>query len=83
MHAPPQTDVILDRTAGYGMFSFMDGYSGYNQSQIAPEEPIHTTFITPLGLSCFNVMPFGLKNAGATYISGAHPPCSSYHGPKL
>jgi hypothetical protein len=44
----------------------MDGFSGYNQIKMAPED-MKTTFITPWGTFCYKVMPFGLKIAGATY----------------
>ena len=49
------------------MFSFMDGFSGYNQIRIAFENQSKTAFLTPWGVFCYQVMPFGLKNAGATY----------------
>ncbi|CAL9011686.1 unnamed protein product, partial [Prunus brigantina] len=45
----------------------MDAYSGYNQIFMHPEDQAHTSFITDRGLYCYKVMPFGLKNAGATY----------------
>jgi len=45
----------------------MDGFSGYNQIKMYPEDEKHTSFRTPLGVYCYTVMPFGLKNAGATY----------------
>lgn len=45
----------------------MDGFSGYNQIKMALEDMEKTTFITPGGTFCYKVMPFGLKNAGATY----------------
>ncbi|PKI35361.1 hypothetical protein CRG98_044238, partial [Punica granatum] len=48
-------------------FSFMDGFSGYNQIRMAGEDKIKTTFITMWGTFCYKVMPFGLKNAGASY----------------
>ena len=47
--------------------SFMDGFSGYNQIKMYPDDEKHTSFRTPLGVYCYTVMPFGLKNAGATY----------------
>jgi len=49
------------------LFLFMDGFSGYNQIKMAPEDIEKTTFITPWGTFCYKVMSFGLKNAGATY----------------
>ena len=47
--------------------SFMDAYSGYNQIAMHPPDQEHTSFVTDKGLYCYNVMPFGLKNAGPTY----------------
>lgn len=47
--------------------SFMDGYLGYNQIQMAPEDEEATTFSTPIKIFCYRVMPFSLKNASATY----------------
>ena len=49
------------------MFSFMDRYSGYNQIRMAAKDAEKTTFKTPIENFHFTVMPFGLKNAGATY----------------
>jgi len=45
----------------------MDGFSGYNQIKMYPGDEKHTSFRTPLGVYCYTVMPFGLKNTGATY----------------
>jgi hypothetical protein len=45
----------------------MDGFSGYNQIQIHPADQYKTAFITPWGMFAYRVMPFGLKNAGATF----------------
>ncbi|VVA39662.1 PREDICTED: RNA-directed DNA polymerase homolog, partial [Prunus dulcis] len=58
---------LVDATAGHALLSFMDAYSGYNQIFMHPEDQAHTSFITDRGLYCYKVMPFGLKNAGATY----------------
>ncbi|XP_072066954.1 uncharacterized protein [Arachis hypogaea] len=45
----------------------MDAYSGYNQIQMHPSDQNKRVFITEYGNYCYKVMPFGLKNAGATY----------------
>ena len=45
----------------------MDGFSGYNQIWMAPKNREKTAFITIWGTFCYKVMPFGLKNVGATY----------------
>ena len=63
----PHIDMLVDNIAKFDIFSFMDGFSGYNQIKMAPEDMEKTTFITPWGTFCYQVMPFGLKNAGATY----------------
>ncbi|MBW1279398.1 reverse transcriptase family protein, partial [Escherichia coli] len=47
--------------------SYMDAFSGYNQILMASEDREKTAFITDRGIYCYKVMPFGLKNAGATY----------------
>ena len=49
------------------MFSFMDGFSGYNQIRMAPKDVEKTAFRTPMSNFYYTIMPFGLKNVGATY----------------
>uniref|UniRef100_A0A2N9EZ34 RNA-directed DNA polymerase n=1 Tax=Fagus sylvatica TaxID=28930 RepID=A0A2N9EZ34_FAGSY len=56
-----------DSAVGYAMFSFMDGFSGYNQIRMSTRDAEKTAFRTPIGNFYYTVMPFGLKNAGATY----------------
>ncbi|KAG8481981.1 hypothetical protein CXB51_026895 [Gossypium anomalum] len=63
----PHIDTLVDNTAGYSLFSFMDGFSRYNQIKMHLEDMEKTTFVTMWGTFCYKVMPFGLKNAGATY----------------
>lgn len=45
----------------------MDAFFGYNQIKMNPKDEENTSFITENGIYCYKVMPFGLKNAGATY----------------
>ena len=63
----PLIDQIVDATAGHETLSFLEAFSGYHQIPIHQPNTEKTTFITPHGLYCYNVMPFGLKNVGATY----------------
>ena len=63
----PRIDQLVDSTAGHELLSFMDAYSGYNQIRMYGPDELKTTFTTDRGLFCYQVMPFGLKNAGATY----------------
>jgi hypothetical protein len=63
----PHIDVLVDNAAKSSIYSFMNGFSGYNQIKMAEADKRKTTFITPWGTYCYKVMPFGLKNAGATY----------------
>lgn len=58
---------MVDAASGHEMISFMDAFSGYNQIKMKQEDEEKTSFITSLGTYCYKVMPFGLKNAGATY----------------
>ena len=63
----PRIDQLVDSTAGHKLLTFMDAFSGYNQIKMDEEDQKKTAFITSQGLYCYKVMPFGLKNAGATY----------------
>ena len=58
---------MVDATARHDRMSFLDAFQGYHQIALSVEDREKTTFITPLGIYCYKVMPFGLKNAGATY----------------
>ena len=60
-------DTLVDNTAKNSLFSFMDGFFGYNQIWMALKNREKTTFVTIWGTFCYKVMLFGLKNAGATY----------------
>ena len=57
---------MLDRLAGHEYYCFLDGYSGYNQIAIAPEDQEKMTFTCPYGTFAFRRMPFGLCNAPGT-----------------
>ena len=63
----PHIDLLVDSTTDHSIMSFMDGFSGYNQILMALEGMEKKTFITEWGTYCYKVMPFGLKNARATY----------------
>jgi hypothetical protein len=63
----PSVDQIVDDCAGSEIFSLMDGFSGYNQINIAPEDQHKTYFICPWGTFTYRKLHFGLKNAGATF----------------
>ena len=62
-------DRLVDSTAGYVILSFVHANAGYHQILLAEEDQPHTAFITSFGVYCYKIMPFGLKNAGATYQS--------------
>lgn len=67
-HFPlPRIDEIVDSTAGYERLCFLDAYLGYHQIRMNEQDEIKMCFITPFGCFCYITMPFGLKNAGATY----------------
>ncbi|XP_040369382.1 uncharacterized protein LOC121051265 [Rosa chinensis] len=67
-HFPlPFIDQMLERLAGHEYYCFLDGYSGYNQIPIAPEDQDKTTFTCPYGTFAYRRMPFGLCNAPATF----------------
>ena len=63
----PFIDQIIDECAGCEIFSFMDGFSGYNQINIHPQDQSKTAFICPWGTFAYQKLPFGLKNSGATF----------------
>lgn len=63
----PRIDQLVDSASGNKLLSFMDAYSGYNQIRMDPDDEEATAFYSDNGVLCYRVMPFGLKNAGATY----------------
>ncbi|CAN6696991.1 unnamed protein product [Malus baccata var. baccata] len=58
---------MLERLAGHSFYCFLDGYSGYNQIVIAPDDQEKTTFTCPFGTFAYRRKPFGLCNALATF----------------
>ncbi|CAL2258020.1 unnamed protein product [Prunus armeniaca] len=58
---------LVDSTSGNQLLSFMNAYSGYNQIMMYDDDKAKTSFIIERGTYYYKVMPFGLKNAGATY----------------
>ncbi|XP_038690528.1 uncharacterized protein LOC119989207 [Tripterygium wilfordii] len=76
----PHIDMMVDATAGHELLSFMDAFSGYNQILMHPRDQEKTAFITDRGIYCYKVMPFGLKNAGATYQRLVNKMFSKYLG---
>jgi hypothetical protein len=63
----PCIDQVLDTLSGKKYFSFLDGFSGYNKIQIAPEDQEKTAFTCPWGTYAYRVLPFGLCNAPTTF----------------
>nr|KYP58731.1 Retrovirus-related Pol polyprotein from transposon 17.6 [Cajanus cajan] len=63
----PSIDRLVDGAFGHALLSFLDAYSGYNQIMMYPPDEGHTSFITDHANFCYRVVPFGLKNTGATY----------------
>jgi hypothetical protein len=63
----PRIDLMMDSTSRHKLLSFMDAFSSYNQILMYEMDQEKTSFITDWGLYCYKVMPFGLKNARATY----------------
>lgn len=60
-------DQLVDSTASHQLLSFINAFSGYNQIQMDKLDQEKMSFITSQGLFCYKMVPFGLKNAGATY----------------
>ena len=63
----PHIDMLIDSSASSIMYSFMDGFLGYNQIMMAVIDKLKTSFTTEWGIYYYLVMPFELKNVGATY----------------
>ena len=63
----PFCDTLLDSVARHEIYSFLDGFSGYNQVLMALEDRDKIAFVTEWGGFAINVMTFGLKNAPPTF----------------
>ncbi|XP_076890282.1 uncharacterized protein LOC143541309 [Bidens hawaiensis] len=62
-----EIDIKVDAVAPFKFKCFLDAYKGYHQILMAAEDEDKTAFRTGQGTFCYKMMPFGLKNAGATY----------------
>jgi hypothetical protein len=63
----PKMDYILQKVVGSQKMSMLDGFSGYNQIMVHPDDQEKTTFTTPWGTFMYAKIPFGLMNAGGTF----------------
>jgi hypothetical protein len=63
----PKMDQILQKVVGSNRISLLDGFSGYNQVLVHPEDQEKTTFTTPRGTFIYMKMPFGLMNVGLLF----------------
>nr|GEV99438.1 reverse transcriptase domain-containing protein [Tanacetum cinerariifolium] len=64
---PSEIDWKVESLCRYPFKCFLDAYKGYHQIQLAEADEEKTAFHTRQGVYCYTKMPFGLKNAGATY----------------
>nr|GEY15026.1 reverse transcriptase domain-containing protein [Tanacetum cinerariifolium] len=62
-----EIDSKIESVVGFPLKCFVDAYKGYHQVHMAEEDEEKTAFYTDQGTFCYTKMPFGLKNAGATY----------------
>jgi ribonuclease HI len=63
----PKMEHMLQKVSGSKVMSFIDGFFGYNQIVVHPEDKEKTAFTTPWGTFMYEKMPFGLMNVGATF----------------
>lgn len=59
--------MIIDLTTGHAILYFIDRFFRYNQIRINKEYRHKIPFVTLVGIFCWVVMAFGLKNVGVTY----------------
>ena len=65
----PSIDALVESASGCRLLTFLDAFSGYNQIMMHPRDECKTTFMAEMSCYCYKVVPFRLKNAGATYQS--------------
>ena len=58
---------ILQKVSRSEILSLLDGFSGYNQILVSPDDQLKMAFRTPWGTNAYRKMPFGLINAGANF----------------
>jgi len=63
----PSFDALVGSASGCRLLNFLDAFSGYNQIKMHPRDECKTAFMKELSCYCYTMMPFGPKNAGATY----------------
>ncbi|KAL7601627.1 hypothetical protein Lser_V15G24154 [Lactuca serriola] len=63
----PEIDQKVELLQGFKLKCFLDAYKRYHQILMSKEDEEKTAFYTDHGTFCYTKMPFGLKNAGATY----------------
>ena len=63
----PSIDKLVDGASGFQVLSFLDAYFGCNQIRMHAQDVEKTSFIIEDANFFYRVMPFSLKNAGATY----------------
>nr|XP_027120400.1 uncharacterized protein LOC113737356 [Coffea arabica] len=63
----PRIDALVDSAMGHEILCFLDAFKGYHQIGMSEEDQEKTAFYIDHGVYCYTTMPFGLKNAGATY----------------
>ncbi|XP_039065585.1 uncharacterized protein LOC120211031 [Hibiscus syriacus] len=67
MNVTTKKNTLMDNTTRNALFSFMDGFSRYNQIKMHPDDMEKTTLVTIWGTFYYKVMSFGLKDDGVTY----------------
>ena len=69
----PFTERVLEDVAGHALYSFMDGFSGYNQVAIHPVDQLKTAFVTPWGTFIYTKMAFRSSECSALLQPGGQP----------